>query len=91
MDDELINILVAQNAIDFESILFASNIEQIQISTQKAPIGWGLGRGIPCPFGVWFEEGLYPSPEHFVLIHVKYIHFAAFCENYNSLRMTIFS
>ena len=40
-------------------------------------LGWGLARGCAHP--------------NFFLIHVQFTHLAAFCEDYNSLRLSKFT
>ena len=50
------------------------------------------GEGVfSSPFGVWFGEGHSPSTRSFYKIHVEFTHFAAFCEDYGSLRLTKFT
>ena len=52
----------------------------------------GVGSGIsPSPVGVGFEKGLCPSPRNLCKMHVEFPHFSAFCEDYDSLRLTKFT
>ena len=50
------------------------------------------GEGVSSsPIGVGFWEGLCLSPRNFCKMHVEFTHFAAFCEDYDILRLTKFT
>ena len=66
-------------------------LEGVECETQKAPSGWDLGKGVLLPSWSCVWEGLYPFPRNLCEIHVEFTNFAAFCEDYNSLRLTKFS
>ena len=51
----------------------------------------GSGEGCPLPVGVGFGEGLCPYPRNVCKIQVEFSHFAAFCEDYDSLRLMKFT
>ena len=47
--------------------------------------------GVRSTVGVGFGGGLSPSPRNLCRIHVGFTNFSAFCEYYDSLRLTKFT